>query len=396
MSNRRRTDPSEAAAPPVAPLPRKRPSRWHRPLWWLNMAVVVALLLCYLSIQVNPVTFWPLAFVGMAYPYLLLVNVLLIGWWAVFRRKRMLPSLLVILLGWSHVGEYVQLIGCSAGPDGAGDGVKVMSYNVRLFDLYNWSHNKETRDHIFILLHREDPSILCLQEFYNHEPGKADGYITKDSLMARWRFTDCHDVYTAHSRYGHHMGIATFSTYPIVKKGVIHFPDDLNNLCIWSDLVIKKDTVRVYNAHLASIRFGDEDYRFMKDLAPDTDRDSLASGGKRIAGRLKNAFIRRTTEVETIVRHMRKSPHPILYCGDLNDTPMSWGYHHLRGLDLDDAFVESGSGMGHTYIGAFPSFRIDHILHSKALTSWDFNTVAEELSDHRAITCRVAVKKRDL
>jgi endonuclease/exonuclease/phosphatase family metal-dependent hydrolase len=305
----------------------------------------------------------------------------------------MLPSVLAILLGWSHVGEYVQLFGRSSGPDNASEGVKVMSYNVRLFDLYNWTHNKETRDRIFAMLHREDPSILCMQEFYAHEAGGTEGFVTKDSLLANWKFTDCHDVYPARSKYGHLMGIATFSAYPIVKKGVIHFPDDLNNLCLWTDLRIGTDTIRVYNAHLASIRFGDADYRFMKELDTDTDRDSLASGGWRIIGRLKNAFIRRTTEVQLIAKHMRKSPHPILYCGDLNDTPMSWGYHHLRDQGLNDAFVESGSGIGHTYIGDFPSFRIDHILHSEAIRTWDFNTVPDKLSDHRAITCRMAVAK---
>lgn len=373
----------------------KRPSRWHRPLWWLNVLAAVVFLITFLAPSVSPVISWIPALLAMTFVFQLAVHVGFLVWWFLFRRKRMLLSGALLVLGYGHVKDHVQFFGRSGPEQPTVQEMKVLSYNVRLFDLYNWSHNKEARDRIFVMLHREDPSILCMQEFYNHERGKDDGFITKDSLMARWRFTDCHDVYTAHSRYGHHMGIATFSAYPIVKKGVIHFPDDLNNLCIWSDLVIKQDTVRVYNAHLASIRFGDEDYRFMKDLAPDTDSDSLASGGKRIAGRLKNAFIRRTTEVETIVRHMRKSPHPILYCGDLNDTPMSWGYHHLRDLDLEDAFVESGSGIGHTYIGAFPSFRIDHILHSGALTSWDFNTVADELSDHRAITCRVAVEEQD-
>ncbi len=360
-------------------------------MWWANLAVVLALLASYLSLHVSPVTFWPLAFFGMAYPYILVANVLFIGWWLVFRRKRALPSAIAILLGWGHVGEYVQLFGGGGAPEGAGDGVKVMSYNVRLFDLYNWSHNKETRDRIFTFLHREDPSILCLQEFYAHEPGKPEGFITKDSLMANWRFKACHDVYTAHSKYGHHMGIATFSAYPIVDRGVIHFPDDLNNLCIWSDLVIGPDTVRVYNAHLASIRFDGDDYRFMKELAPATDSDSLTRGGRRIVGRLKDAFIRRADEVRLIAGHMASCPHPILYCGDLNDTPMSWGYHHLRDLGLEDAFIESGRGIGHTYIGDFPSFRIDHILHSEPLRSWDFHTLPEELSDHRAITCRVAV-----
>jgi endonuclease/exonuclease/phosphatase family metal-dependent hydrolase len=391
MSNRLRQRPGEAPAEPTPA--RRRPSAWHLPLWWANLAAVLVLLLCYLSIHVSPVTFWPLAFVGMVYPYALLVNMLFIGWWALFRRKRILPSVLAILLGWSHVGEYVQLFGRSSGPDNASEGVKVMSYNVRLFDLYNWTHNKETRDRIFAMLHREDPSILCMQEFYAHEAGGTEGFVTKDSLLANWKFTDCHDVYPARSKYGHLMGIATFSAYPIVKKGVIHFPDDLNNLCLWTDLRIGTDTIRVYNAHLASIRFGDADYRFMKELDTDTDRDSLARGGSRIIGRLKNAFIRRTTEVQLIAKHMRKSPHPLLYCGDLNDTPMSWGYHHLRDQGLNDAFVGSGSGIGHTYIGDFPSFRIDHLLHSEAIRTWDFHTVPDKLSDHRAITCRMDVAK---
>ena len=39
------------------------------------------------------------------------------------------------------------------------------------------------------------------------------------------------------------------------------------------------------------------------------------------------------------------------------------------------------------------AFRIDHILHSEAIRSWDFRTVPDELSDHRAIACRVALVK---
>lgn len=390
MTNRPRTAPRPQ---PTTLAGKKRPSRWHRPLWWLNLGFVLLLLLCYASIHVSPLTFWPLAFLGIAYPYILAVNFFFIAWWLLFRRKRTLPSLIAVLLGWGHVTNYVQLSGSTEAPEGAGKGTTVMSYNVRLFDLYNWSHNKRTCAEIFALLHREDPSILCLQEYYDQHPVRPDGLVTTDSLMANWRFTSIHDEYTAKAKWGQRFGIATLSAYPIVKRGAIHFPDDLNNLCIWSDIAIRGDTVRVYNAHLASIRFGDEDYRFMKELDTGTDRDSLATGAGRIMGRLKNAFIRRANEVQAIADHMRTSPHPVLYCGDLNDTPMSWGYNHLRELGLRDAFVEGGSGLGHTYIGDFPSFRIDHILHSEAIRSWDFRTVPDELSDHRAITCRVAVVK---
>ena len=300
-----------------------------------------------------------------------------------FRRKRMWPSLIAILLGWGHVGEYVQLMGDTDTPDDVVKPFKVMSWNVRLFDLYDWSHSDRTREEILRTLRLEDADILCMQEFLNERKSPQP---MRKLLLTDYRFTACADAYTAHTRRGHDFGIATYSTYPIVRKGTIQFPDDLNNLCLWTDIAIGHDTVRVYNAHLASIRFGDMDYRFMNEVVKGEGTDSISTAGTRIMDRLKNAFIRRATEVERITKHMRRSPHPVIWCGDLNDTPMSYSYQTLRGSDLEDAFEESGRGVGHTYIGAFPSFRIDHLLHGEALRAWDFRTLPEELSDHRAIT----------
>ena len=65
---------------------------------------------------------------------------------------------------------------------------------------------------------------------------------------------------------------------------------------------------------------------------------------------------------------------------------MSYSYHTLRDAGLMDAFVEKAAGAwGHTYIGDFPSFRIDRLLHGPELEAYDFRTLPEELSDHRAI-----------
>jgi endonuclease/exonuclease/phosphatase (EEP) superfamily protein YafD len=86
---------------------------------------------------------------------------------------------------------------------------------------------------------------------------------------------------------------------------------------------------------------------------------------------------------------MAGSPHPVVFCGDINDVPMSYGYHMLR-KGRQDAFRESGRGRGGTYVGALPSLRIDHILHDGAIASWGFITHPEELSDHRAISCLIA------
>ena len=378
-----RSEEEAAAEEGSAPKKKRRASRWHSPMWWLNLLAVPPLLLAYLSASVNPATFWPIAFFGMLYPYLLVLHLGFLAYWLIFRRKRMWVSLLAIVIGWGHIGQYFQFFGKSAQEDDKG-AFKVMSYNVRLFDLYNWAGNIQARDGIFDLLVAENADILCLQEFFNGDDDY--DFPTKDTLMRNFRWTGIHDEYTQHTRLGRHFGIATITTFPIVGKGKIDFPDDLNNLCIWTDLVIRDDTVRVYNAHLASIRFGDQDYRFMEELEPGMKSDSLAQGGLRIIGRLKNAFIRRSSEIQRITAHMRKCPHPLIWCGDLNDTPMSYSYDALDKL-LIDAFEESGSGIGHTYIGAFPSFRIDHIMHGAQFTASGFRTLPDELSDHRAIVC---------
>jgi endonuclease/exonuclease/phosphatase (EEP) superfamily protein YafD len=96
--------------------------------------------------------------------------------------------------------------------------------------------------------------------------------------------------------------------------------------------------------------------------------------------------------VAKLVEHIRISPWPVVYCGDLNDTPMSYSYHLLRKAGLEDAFVESGQGIGDTYIGDLPSFRIDHILHGGPFAAWGFRTLPDELSDHRAIITHLGLK----
>lgn len=361
-------------------------------MWWLNIGAGVVLLVTYLAPHVSPVTSWIPALLAMTFPYQVVLHLGFMGWWFFMRKKRMLLSGALLALGYGHIADHFQLFGRSEPAETiSGQPLHVMSYNVRLFDLYDWTKNKQTRDSMFAVFHREDPDILCIQEYF-YSPDKRF-FETKQSLLKDFRFKASHERFTNTSRYQQHFGIATFSAYPIVKKGFIDFPENPENACIWSDVALKGDTIRVYNAHLASYHFGDADYKFIKALDTDTHTDSLKQGGERILKRLKRGFRLRADEVQRIAEHMAASPHPVLYCGDMNDVPMSYGYATLREL-LSDAFVESGRGTGGTYIGDLPSLRIDHILYGEGLHAWDFRTLNEELSDHCAISARIGLVAR--
>ena len=370
--------------------PRTRPSRWLLPLWWANVLAVLVLLLTYLAPHVSPMRAWWLSLLALSYPFQLIVHAGFILWWTVFRPKRVLLSALTVLLGWSHVTDHVQLAGRKEPVKTEGStAVKLLSYNVRLFDLYNWSGNKTTRDSMFAFFEREQADILCLQEYFHRDSGEP--FVTGRALVKDLGYVHNHELFTKRTSRGQQFGIATFSRLPILAHGHVDLGVHTNNQCIWVDIRLADDTVRVYNAHLASYHFGGAEHRFLEQLDTDTDSDTLKRGGLRILKLLRRGMRQRAGEVDRIAAHIRESPHPVIYCGDMNDVPMSYGYGLLRD-GLLDAFVESGRGLGGTYIGNLPSFRIDHIMHAGSVESWNFRTHPEAFSDHHPVSCMLALE----
>jgi endonuclease/exonuclease/phosphatase family metal-dependent hydrolase len=252
-----------------------------------------------------------------------------------------------------------------------------------LFDLYNWGKNKETRNKTLNSLADINPDILCLQEFYtSEEKGDYDNIDTLKKLLNTQYY---HCEYTATLRKLDHWGIATFSKYPIINQGKILFNTKSNNICIYSDIIINTDTIRVYNIHLQSISFSKVDNKFLEDVISDKDADDELEHSKNILRRLKRAFTKRSKQVEMITAHLKTCRYEIILCGDFNDTPASYAYQKLS-RNLKDAFIEKGNGFGKTYAGKWPQFRIDYILHDKAFKCKKYQRSDETFTDHYPIT----------
>lgn len=252
-----------------------------------------------------------------------------------------------------------------------------------LFDLYNWTKNSESRKTIFEMLQEESPDILCLQEFYTSEE---EGDFNNTDTIQRFLDTkNAHVEFSITLREKDHWGLATFTRYPILKKGRIDFNTRSNNMCIFTDILLGSDTVRVYNLHLASVGFVKRDYKFIEEVVQKIDSVEEFEQSKNIFRRLKRAFLKRASQAELVARHIAASPYPVILCGDFNDTPSSYAYHTIKG-NLLDAFEESGSGLGKTYNGLIPALRIDYILYSEEFYSTNYHRISESITDHYPVS----------
>lgn len=289
-----------------------------------------------------------------------------------------------------HTSRFVQLTLWSLDVPEKAVSLKVMSYNVRLFDLYNWTKNEKTRDKILTFLKDEDADIVCFQEYYYTTGNQLD---TRDTLLqlleAKYYFEHfTTKVKEPNSQGGYsNFGSAIYSKYPIINSEIIPFENDRTNNCIYVDIKRETDTVRIFNAHLGSIRFQSEDYDYIGGKG-----NPIKQGQKpieqKILARLAIGFEKRVSQSNAVLKEVESSPYPVIVCTDMNDTPISYSYNQFSS-ELKDAFTVSGSGIGGTYIGNYPFLRIDYIWYDDYFQSTNFITHQNKLSDHKAVSCTV-------
>ncbi len=351
---------------------------------FINIFAAAGLLLSYAAAYISPGRFWFLAFFGLSYPVWLLINTVFVLLWLVLFHKMFFVSLVCILLGWNNLLA-IYPFRFSDPVAGTGARIRIISYNVH--SLYGNQRDviiPETKSRVTEFLSRQDADIVCIQEFfaigeeYTRTLGKFSGSIKLDHYYFRnyqefWNKTKIN-------------AIATFSRYPVVREDHFKLPDH-SVYAIYTDILLNHDTIRVYNLHLESIRFGDDDYSFYSHLTePDKEKTPISEGSRRMFGKLRKAFILRATEVDVLSRSIDECPYPVILAGDFNDTPSSYSYHQLT-RKLTDSFREAGNGFFEsTYAGKFPAFRIDYLLHSKHFTAGAYKKFNVDLSDHYPIS----------
>lgn len=333
----------------------KKLSLVSRIIYLINIIVAILLLLSYALPFLPPKTFSVLAVLNLAVSFLILANVLFFLYWLIKLKKQFMLSLFVLLIGYFAFGSLYKF---SASKNIESDhDIKVMNYNVRLFNLYNWIPEKGIETNINNFVKTEAPDILSIQEYHPHR--------NIDFSFFKYKFEKLSGNKT---KYGQ----AIFSQFPIVNSGSIEFTDTPNN-AIFVDVVKGIDTIRVYNVHLESLRINTKIESLKKE-------DS-----ERLFNRVGSTFKMQQYQTELFLMHKKQCKYKMIICGDFNNTAFSYVYRKIKG-DLNDVFKEAGNGFGRTYDFKFFPVRIDFIFADDVFKVNGFKAHDEHYSDHFPIS----------
>lgn len=345
---------------------------------FLAVVLAVVLVFGFLAGRFDPRQYPLIPFFGLAYPFILFLNFFMVIWWCI--RKRWIfavSTVVLILLGWQAFTATIGFSGeAGKGSKADPDLLRMMTYNVHSFKPYGLENVESVKQQMLELIAKENPDVICFQEYFTRRKGSFD--IT-DSLKRILNTSHYYFVPSSQNNY-EATGLAIFSRYPIKNRGIIVFGENFGgNASIYIDLEVNKKKVRIYNVHLQSISFDKQDYTYIDKVAKKMDAELQPS--KRILSLLKNAFLKRSGQVDIMKAHMKECKTPFLIAGDFNDTPASYAVTQLT-KSLNNTFQEQGVGLGRTYNGKFPNFQIDYIATTKDIKVINHLVIPAKLSDH--------------
>ncbi|PZD78285.1 endonuclease/exonuclease/phosphatase family protein [Mesonia sp. K7] len=343
---------------------KRRLGFFNKVLFFFNSLFAVALLFAYLLPYIPPKTFPFLSILSLGMPLLLLINILFLAYWVIQVRRQFLLSAIVLLIGFNHLISLYKF--SDNGMENKGvESLKVMSYNVRLFNQYKWSQIDSVPEKISAFIANEDPDILVMQDFQNSIQG------IDFSTFKHKNFQGINPK----SQYG----LAVFSKYPIINQKNLDFKNSGNNT-VYVDLKIMNDTIRVFNVHLQSLKIIPKVKTLNKE-----EREMLIT-------RVGNAFKMQEEQSELILNELRQTNYPSIIAGDFNNSAFSYVYRKLT-ENHNDAFREAGNGLGKTFDFDFIPLRIDFILSSPEFIIKDFTSYPQNYSDHYPISAEVIIDK---
>ncbi len=329
----------------------------------LAFLLILAIFVPHISSAKLPI----FAFLGVITPIIILFNIVLLVYWVLVKKWVLIVPFLALLCSYFFLGSMLGLSFWSSEKKGIRPKkIKLMSFNAQGFDRWNSNdEKKEIGNSIVKFVESTSPDIVCFQEFF---------YRYLDD------FEDYPYRYMNYDENVPKVTLTTFSKYPIINSKSLGFPDSTNE-GFYSDIVVDSDTIRIYNIHLESAK-----------IVPEEVSEKPST---KLFERLSKTFAKQHEQAVLVYEHRSKSSYKHIVCGDFNNNQFSNAYTIIRGDDMQDSFLEKGSGFGvtHSFLG-FPQ-RIDFILSDENFEVLAHKNFNKKISDHEPIMATLSLKPKN-
>jgi endonuclease/exonuclease/phosphatase family metal-dependent hydrolase len=345
----------------------KNLSWFNQVMFFFNIVLTVLTFSAYLLPFLAPKVFPLLSVLTLFMPLFFVFNALFFFYWGIQFKKRMILSGLVLLMGITFINKFYKF-STKEFPESEKN-FTIMSYNVRLFNLFKWIERDDVPKEILNFINDKNPDILCIQEFSTSAEIDLKVYPHKYILMAGDKIKT---------------GQAIFSKFPIINEGNIVFPNSNNNV-IFADIKKGKEVIRVYNMHLQSIKISPDVTEINDDI-----NVMNQSKSQKLLRRISKAFKQQQQQAELFKEHKNDCEYPLIICGDMNNSAFSYVYRNIKGK-LKDSFEEAGKGFGATYKFKYYPARIDYIFADEKMKVKKFESFPNfENSDHYPIMAKLS------
>lgn len=333
----------------------KNLSIFNKLVYILNSLIATLLLLSLLLPYISPKTIPFFAILSLFVPFLIIINLVFALYWLLQFKKQLLLSSIILLVVWFFSTPFFKM---TENTSSLNDDVKVMTYNVRMFNHWQWIDDENISKKINDFITEQAPDILLFQEYYSLE---------KQHFNFPYKF-----IKTKNKK--DKIGLAIYSKYPIINTGSLNLEHTSNNI-IFADILRKKDTIRVYNLHLQSLELNTKMENFGQ------------ANPEKLVARLKERFKKQAEQTEIFKAHEKSFKGKKIIAGDFNNTSYSWVYNQIAKNKID-TFAEAGIGFGKTFNYWFP-MRIDFILTDENAVVNQFTSFSEKNSDHYPILAKI-------
>lgn len=339
-----------------------------------GLGIAIALVLAYLAPYTDPRKIWLPAVFGLGYPYLFLLGLVWTALLFVIRSRWAWLLLITLGVGFNYTKEVYHALGPAQG--NAAQSLQIISFNTKVLGRYE---KRDISSELFDFLNKEAPDVACLQEVLI-SPAELREQIQSGPFTHYWLSS-----YIEKPGKKQKFGKVILTCHPVKDKGIIEVPGRNIRFGSYADIEFEDRVIRVYNIHLQKTLVTDQDYEFIQNEADSDERTFRYS--KALLSKLIKAFRLRANQADELRAHIESSPYPVVICGDLNDTRLSYVYRTITstGKGLEDAFLVSGRGIAQTYRGPVPFLRLDFIFASEELHFRGFKAYKTIPSDHKLL-----------